>query len=95
LDSVQVITTSIKPDLERLRSDKAEFLAWQKACSDEEQLGHLVVAHRYWRMLRKQRDDAKYITQVQEGLAELDDDHKGLKVRTLLACTLLYPSQRD
>lgn len=37
----------IKPKLDKLRSDKTEFLSYQRACAELERLDKIVVAHEY------------------------------------------------
>lgn len=53
--TVQLLAEHIRPDLEKLRGKKADFLAWQAACSNVEQLEHLVTAHHYHCALENQQ----------------------------------------
>lgn len=78
-----MLESTIKPDLERLRADKVEFLAWQSACSKSEQLGHIVAAHNYWEALqlckRVEADQEHWRGKIQE----LEEYQGTLKVPSL------------
>jgi hypothetical protein len=70
---VQCLETSIKPDLERLRQEKEEFMLWQAACSNEEKLGHVVAAHRYWKVLQAFAASQEHVESLKAKVASKEE----------------------
>ena len=80
---MQVLEESIKPDLEKLRSDKTEFQEWQLAVSKAEQLEHIVAAHRYWDFRQSGAECKEQADRTTEILANAEETQENMKVRKL------------
>lgn len=92
--SVQVLTNTMKPDLERLEGEKVQFLEWQKACSTAEKLSHLVEAHEYWQLLQQQEGDAEYLERLAEEMQHVEEQIQDFQVRPESLVTACSEKQR-
>ena len=74
----------IQNGLAKLGQDKDAFVEWQKACSDAEQLGHIVSAYRCYELERAIESEGQNRQNRKEELQSIEADHKAFDVRPLL-----------
>jgi hypothetical protein len=81
---MQMLETDILPCFERMKREKEQYLEWQQACSNAEQLGHIVSAYRYWKLGKLLEEEKElHKARIQE-LKGLEADREAYEVRVPL-----------
>jgi Mn-dependent DtxR family transcriptional regulator len=77
---MQMLETDILPCFERMKREKEQYLEWQQACSNAEQLGHIVSAYRYWKLENLLEEEKELHKSRRQELEGLQADHEAYVV---------------